>query len=64
MYDPFIFFLQIHGGPLFNKVYFARGAIGDTMPRMLAEGVLACQELKKKIAMQFVQPYMGTSMTT
>ena len=45
-----------------NNVYFTRGAIGTAVPRMLADGVLVCQELKMKIALHFAQPYMGKFM--
>ncbi|CAM0942987.1 unnamed protein product [Alopecurus aequalis] len=44
---------KIQERQVYNNVYFSGGAIAASMPRMLAEGVLACQELKKKMALQF-----------
>ncbi|KAM3027089.1 hypothetical protein ACUV84_031386 [Puccinellia chinampoensis] len=54
---------KIQEVPLYNNnVYFTRGAIGTAVPRMLADGVLVCQELKMKIALHLAQPYMGKFM--
>ncbi|KAM0925485.1 hypothetical protein ACQ4PT_004144 [Festuca glaucescens] len=53
---------KIKEGPLYTNVYFTGGSVRATMPRMLADGVLVCQELKKKMSMQFARPYMAAFM--